>query len=538
MRNVLNRTMTVGAVVTLGVGWHTHGQGVCDVWLSTKDFTQVQGQVYALMDPSTGPVPATGVLGGGDFTIPPFTSGKNSLFWAGDGVAPMGFYSFDAPVRAMVALGGWPGAGTRMVGGDFVSLSNGTVPCNHIVVLTPGSPGYVTLGAGTNAPVRALLRVSGSVVYVGGDFTQAGGLSANYAALWNLSGWFTLSTGMDGPVRAFVHAGSDVIAGGDFTLAGGIAAPGVAAWNGTWKPLGAGVNGSVHALALHEGSIYAGGAFTSAGGQPASRIARWNGSAWSALGTGIAGGATPIVRALAVYDGRIYAGGEFSLAGGVGSSNIACWNGAAWSPLGAGTNGAVFTMHPSFTELLVGGAFTTTGGVDSPGLARWNSTGQAFVLEQPSDVEVAIGGTAVLGIKLGLGYDQWPKLQYQWRKDGVSIQNGPGGASPGGGTVTGATTLSLTIENCQVGDDGYYDCEIISPCALIATSQAWIDVDPDPCKDACYQECECDGMLTIDDFICFQTMFALGDPYADCDGTGVLTVDDFICYQTFFAIGC
>jgi DNA-binding beta-propeller fold protein YncE len=26
--------------------------------------------------------------------------------------------------------------------------------------------------------------------------------------------------------------------------------------------------------------------------------------------------------------------------------------------------------------------------------------------------------------------------------------------------------------------------------------------------------------------------------YADCDGDGVLSIDDFICFQTFFAIGC
>jgi hypothetical protein len=54
----------------------------------------------------------------------------------------------------------------------------------------------------------------------------------------------------------------------------------------------------------------------------------------------------------------------------------------------------------------------------------------------------------------------------------------------------------------------------------------------------CYPDCDGDGVLTIDDFICFQTFFALGDPYADCDGDGVLTIDDFICFQTFFAIGC
>jgi Metallo-peptidase family M12B Reprolysin-like len=54
----------------------------------------------------------------------------------------------------------------------------------------------------------------------------------------------------------------------------------------------------------------------------------------------------------------------------------------------------------------------------------------------------------------------------------------------------------------------------------------------------CDADCDGSGTLTIDDFICFQTLFALGDPGADCDGSGTLTIDDFICFQTLFAVGC
>jgi hypothetical protein len=48
-------------------------------------------------------------------------------------------------------------------------------------------------------------------------------------------------------------------------------------------------------------------------------------------------------------------------------------------------------------------------------------------------------------------------------------------------------------------------------------------------------------VLTVNDFICFQSRFAAGDSYANCDGsTGVpaLTVNDFVCYQSKFAAGC
>ncbi len=66
--------------------------------------------------------------------------------------------------------------------------------------------------------------------------------------------------------------------------------------------------------------------------------------------------------------------------------------------------------------------------------------------------------------------------------------------------------------------------------ALIVTFNA-----PPP---SCFADCDASGTLTIDDFICFQTLFAIGDPAADCDASGTLSIDDFICFQTLFALGC
>ncbi len=63
-------------------------------------------------------------------------------------------------------------------------------------------------------------------------------------------------------------------------------------------------------------------------------------------------------------------------------------------------------------------------------------------------------------------------------------------------------------------------------------------IAPDNPPPACYADCDENGSLGIDDFICYQTLFALGDPWADCDESGSLGIDDFICFQTVFAIGC
>ncbi len=62
---------------------------------------------------------------------------------------------------------------------------------------------------------------------------------------------------------------------------------------------------------------------------------------------------------------------------------------------------------------------------------------------------------------------------------------------------------------------------------------------PDECE--CYPNCDRSNTppyLNVNDYICFQTKFALGDPYADCDANGIRNVNDYICFQTKFALGC
>ncbi len=70
-------------------------------------------------------------------------------------------------------------------------------------------------------------------LYVGGDFTTAGGLSAQRIARWNRTtqSWSPLGGGLDGLVRAIGVSGDDVYAGGDFTTADGMQAAHLAGWN-------------------------------------------------------------------------------------------------------------------------------------------------------------------------------------------------------------------------------------------------------------------------------------------------------------------
>ncbi|MFN3562478.1 MAG: T9SS type A sorting domain-containing protein [Chloroherpetonaceae bacterium] len=149
---------------------------------------------------------------------------------------------------------------------------------------------------------------------------------------------FTLPNGVDNAVRALAVYNGELYVGGDFTSAGGTLANYIARWNGTsWNTLGTGsnngVNSIVYALAVYNGELVVGGGFTSAGGSSANNIARWNGTSWNRLGTGsgngVGGGDFPSVFALAVYGNSLFLGGGFTRVNEgdnpIPSSRIAQW---------------------------------------------------------------------------------------------------------------------------------------------------------------------------------------------------------------------
>src|ERR1051326_5807226 len=68
------------------------------------------------------------------------------------------------------------------------------------------------------------LAVSGSNVYAGGTFTNAGGIAANHMARWDGSSWSAIGSGMNAEVKALAVSGGDPYAGGSFTNAGGLSA--------------------------------------------------------------------------------------------------------------------------------------------------------------------------------------------------------------------------------------------------------------------------------------------------------------------------
>jgi hypothetical protein len=226
----------------------------------------------------------------------------------------------------------------------------------------------------SNAPndtVRAIAS-DGVNVYVGGDFTSVGALSANYIAMWDGSAWSALGTGLNGIVRTIEVEGGNVYVGGDFSLAGGSTANYIAVWDGTtWNEFGGGMNGSIHKLYFKDGYLYAGGDFSMAGAVSANRITKWDGTTWTAFGTG----ADDIVCSISVSGTDMYIGGEFTSVGGVSNTDhIAWWNGSSWSSMGTGTNGVVYDIIANSGSVYAAGDYTNIGGVAANNFAKWDGS--------------------------------------------------------------------------------------------------------------------------------------------------------------------
>lgn len=272
------------------------------------------------------------------------------------------------------------------------------------------SPLGTGINNGTNGWVWAL-AVMGSDLYVGGNFTTAGGIPVNHIAKWNGSGWSALissngSTGINGIVTALAVSGTTLYASGWFTTAGGIPAENIAKWDGTnWSPLGSGLPafGAVEALAVMGNNLYAGGGFTTTSGGPGDLIAQWDmtASAWSALGN--SGGMNDQVTSLMVNGTDLYAGGQFTFAGAVPANYIAKWDGTSWSALGTGMNywvgGSGLKMMAG--NLYVGGRFTSAGGNTANYIAKWNgSTWSSFGTGINNGMNNEVEGLAVIGTDL------------------------------------------------------------------------------------------------------------------------------------------
>ena len=258
-------------------------------------------------------------------------------------------------------------------------------------------------GSGNGAVATSVLAITaaGPDLYVGGEFTDvAGNPTADFIVKWNGTAWTPLGSdgsgdgALDWSVNAIAVSGTDVYVGGKFSNAGGVAtADFLARWNGTaWSGLGSNgagdgaLDSDVLSVAASGPVVYAGGVFLDAAGiATADNLARWSGTAWSALGSNGAGdgalaGASVYDVALAGTD--VYISGTFlNVAGVATADHLARWNGTAWSGLGSNGSGngalndTAYKLEVSGGDVYTAGVFTNAGGAATADyLAKWNGT--------------------------------------------------------------------------------------------------------------------------------------------------------------------
>jgi hypothetical protein len=245
--------------------------------------------------------------------------------------------------------------------------------------------------------------VTGSAVYLGGDFTRIGKTQRNHvAALSPLTGKvLPFRADTNNGVNALVVAGDRLYLGGAFDHLRQQARSGVGAVNirsGTllrWNPA---PSGEVHAISPTRRGVVIAGAFTGAKGRAVSPIV-----ALDLNGRPILSWRVPVkgyIEALAVSGNTLYVGGDFTAIGGVSRDSVAAVNSVTgevldWAPT---ISGSVNAITPYRGVIYVAGDFAEVDGNDRHNLAAVDVQTGKLTNWQPDLGDSLIGSFSVSAI--------------------------------------------------------------------------------------------------------------------------------------------
>lgn len=249
---------------------------------------------------------------------------------------------------------------------------------------------YKKLLSGVNGDVFTIVHsVTDNLLYVGGDFTMAGTVSANNIAIYSIDNntWYNIGAGLNNTVRTIVISpdNSYVYIGGDFTYSYNdpqVLLYGITKYNPlvtTFYPLNVGTIGfsltngvaSIYSLyidilTVDEIVLYIGGDFDAYDDgiltMTINNIAKWNLSYVQAVGDGLN---EKVLAITGTSDHTIYIGGTFTstVTNSISMSYISVLkNGVLTSiPCGSnnGANNYVYTLTTDGTNIYAGGKFDT-----------------------------------------------------------------------------------------------------------------------------------------------------------------------------------
>jgi hypothetical protein len=349
---------------------------------------------------------------------------------------PVPTWQTNGRVNAIVVSGN-----VAYLGGQFTAMrppgaaaGTGEVTRNHAAAVNLTTGALLPWNPNVNGTVRAL-RVVGTTVYMGGAFTQVGGVTHTRVAAVQATGAgaviSTFTASASGEVFSVVASGSSLYLGGGFGTVDGVSRPNLAAVNtvsGALLPWAPAVDGQVRAIRLLGfPRMVVGGTFTHLNGASANNIGAVDGDtgnnlpwrdhttypiiglASDANGVYVAGaggggnfaafnpatgaqkwlgGTNGNVQAIGVVGGDVYVGGHMQFYCGPQHGQHTCTNpiardkllavdentGAltAWNPSANSVLG-VFALYGvgSNGDVLVGGDFTSTGQRAQQGYAQY-----------------------------------------------------------------------------------------------------------------------------------------------------------------------
>lgn len=223
----------------------------------------------------------TEVYIGGNFSVSGQSASTGFVKFDGTALGPVG-QGLDGGANKIVN-GMTSGSSGVVIGGQFPSVNGGNTTARKIAQWD--GTNWVTFGGATSGPADGLVaavarHATSGHVAIGGNFTKVQNAGVDVAAtkglaLWNGTAWESIGEITGAVVEELRVIGDHLYVGGEFSAIGGVTARNIARYNLTtrvWEPLidgcQNGVNGVVRSIidtGLNDGSIYVGGGFTNAG---------------------------------------------------------------------------------------------------------------------------------------------------------------------------------------------------------------------------------------------------------------------------------